>query len=105
MCCSQFNCCTTILNCGVNQTSLILNGNAFIRPCTVLLTIKLSSIRTYVCLYSYLFNARTRATPVPVHVLVYTPVAIAVSYKTADAKRTVFSDLATFVHTNVLLMC
>ena len=54
--------------------------------------------------YSYLFNARThtRATPVhvlvytpvavPVHVLVYTPVAIAVSYETAGAKRTKFSD-------------
>ena len=62
-------------------------------------------VRTYIRLYSYLFNARTRATPVPVPIHVYTPIARAVSYKTGDAKRTVFSDLATFVHTNVLLMC
>ena len=73
----------------------------------VLPTIKLPFYaHTYAHIYSYLFNARThtRATPVPVpvHVLVYTPVGIAILYETARAKRKEFSDSPRLVCTNVL---
>ena len=79
---------------------------------------KVTVLRPYVRLYSYLFNARTPTcsmhVPVPVPCLYLYPymywcirrsVAIAISYEIVGVKRTEFDDSPRFVRANVLLRC